>query len=311
MNKEFEQRSKAVFEALPVLVRIDPRVVFLGGSAIQALLPKPKRLSIDLDVSCSVNQQTLLRGLEKEDYTVALRKSHNPNFLFYRLSKGGVEIKLDVSRFTVQDTEKRRLGGVQVLFPKGRYFLASKLASLSYGTIGRFEKEPSQVIKDIFDVNCLLDVGVSLDGMRRNWLQIISDQNQLRKTGFTEAECVASARDTLLHCVEAAPFPEFFIPKSALGSFQDSLVSGRVLRQDLAVMAARAFLLLFCMDDFYGVEPKVLADSQDLSELSDAEAGLVGDKLLSVQQAGALKLTAPRALAYLRALSRPAKPSFP
>ena len=82
MNKEFERRSKEVFEVLSILVKIDKRIIFLGGSAIQATLPEQKRLSIDLDISYSDEIDKLIRGLENAGYVVLKRKVVIP-FLFF------------------------------------------------------------------------------------------------------------------------------------------------------------------------------------------------------------------------------------
>jgi hypothetical protein len=167
MNKEFEKRSKTVFQVLSLLVKIEPRIVFLGGSAIQALFEKPKRLSIDLDISYPGDVLTLIRSLETAGYAVSQRNSPtpNPNFIFYRISKDGVMVKLDICRLAIPETEMHKVAGTAVQIPKKCYFLAAKLSSLAFGTIGRLDAEPVQSIKDIFDIDCLLEIGVDLDHM--------------------------------------------------------------------------------------------------------------------------------------------------
>ncbi len=299
MNKQFQERSKAVFEALCVLAKIDGKIIFLGGSAIQALLEKPKRLSIDLDVSYAGDVQKLVEGLLQAGYAVNQRESKNQSFLFYNLLKNNVLVKLDVSKFVIPETEMRRIQGVEILFPKQSYFLAAKLSTLAFGTIGRFVQEPTQIIKDIFDVNCLLDEKAGLEKTARDWKQVIIDENKLRNTGFSEKQCLESAETTLLKCVQATPV--FFIPQSALGSFQDTLLTGKITRSDLATLSARALLLLACMDNgFYGVEKQALIESQDAKKLVLAEKTLLEKNLLTPQQAHALKLTAPKALVFLK-----------
>jgi len=301
MNREFEKRSKTVFQVLSILVKIDRRIVFLGGSAIQALFEKPKRLSIDLDISYPGEVSNLLKSLEEAGYTVRQRQSRNPNFLFYTISKGDVIVKLDISRYAVPETEKHKVAGTEVLIPKKCYFLAAKLSSLAFGTIGRFEAEPTQIIKDIFDMDCLLGIGVDLNHMGGDWHDIISDQNRLRSTRFSEVNCAESVQSTLLKCIEAAPLPAFFIPQSALGSFGDSLIQGRVTRPELATMAARALLLLVNMGNgFYEIEKKAISEARDRKKLDGAEQILVQKGILDPKQIHAIKLTAPKALVYLR-----------
>lgn len=302
MNRDFEKRSKTVFQVLSLLVEAEPRLVFLGGSAIQALLEKPKRLSIDLDISYPGEVKTLITSLESAGYTVAERHSRSPSsFLFYTISKEDVTIKLDVSRFAIAETENHKIAGKTVRIPRKCYFLAAKLSSLAFGTIGRFEQEPIQITKDIFDINCLLDIDVDLNHMAKDWHAIVSEQNRLRGAQFSEVRCAESVQSTLLRCVEAAPLPEFFIPQNALGSFEQSLVSGRVLRQDLVTMVARALLLLVNMDNsFYELEKQVASESRNKQKLNEAEQTLAQKKILEPKQLHAIKIVVPRALIYLK-----------
>ena len=57
MNKDFEARHNEALHILSILTKeaekFDQDLVFLGGSAVQAVLKNPRRLSIDLDVYCS------------------------------------------------------------------------------------------------------------------------------------------------------------------------------------------------------------------------------------------------------------------
>lgn len=301
MNKEFEKRAKTVFHALSLLAEIDPRVVFLGGSAIQSLLKKPKRLSIDLDIAFPGDMGQFIEGLAKAGYEVKQRQSSDPNFLFYTITHGDVTIKLDISRFSVPETEMHKISGKEIRVPKKCYFLAAKLSSLAFGTIGRLDAEPGQAIKDIFDIDCLLEMGAGLDHMADDWMHIIADQNKLRKTRFSKAKCAESVQNALLRCMAVSPSPESFIQQGALGNFQENLLEGRVTRQELATMAARALLLLVDMDkSFYELEKVITVESRDRKKLDEAEQILVQKGVLDAEQIHALKLIAPKALTYLR-----------
>lgn len=300
MNEDFQKRSNAVFDKLKIITRIAPELVFLGGSAIQALLKTPKRLSIDLDIAYSGNIQKFIKELEKEGYEVKQRKSRVPDFTFYNISKNGVLVKLDISKLSIPETEKHNVKDFQVLTPKLSYFLASKLSALAFDTIGRFEEEPQQILKDIFDISCILDLQPDLDHLQKDWRQIILDQNKLRKTGFTEHECLSSAQKTLLKCVDATPLPEFFISQHSLGSFQDMLIDSKIFRRDIAVMAARALVLSSNMNSqFYGIEKSVLEDAKNPSKLEEASKILIERNYLSDQQIKAIKTIAPVGLSYL------------
>lgn len=300
MNKEFEKRSKEVFEVLSLLVKLDKQIIFLGGSAIQAMLPEQKRLSIDLDISYSGEVDKLIHWFENAGYTVVKRRSTNPIFVFYTVTKKDLMVKLDITRLTFTETKKSHIRGFDILLPTQRYFLASKLSSLAFGTIGRLEEEQSQIIKDIFDINCLLDNKPALEGMEDDWHKIISDQNRLRNTNHKEVQCAVDIQKTLLKCIEVAPSPSFFITKNSLGSFQDTLVKGNITRKDLATMAARALLLLVHMDNsFYDVETQVLSGATDPKKLDEAEKILSARGVIKADQLRALKIIAPRALLYL------------
>jgi len=301
VKKDFEQRSKAVIEALTVLVRVDPHVVFLGGSSIQALLEKPRRLSIDLDVAYPGETAKLIHGLEAAGYEVKERKSPNPDFAFYTLTKDGVMVKLDVSRYTIKKTETHKIRGLDVLLPEKSYFLAAKLSALSLGTIGRHYAEPVQIIKDIFDINCLLDIETDIENMRNHWLEIISDENRLWGTQFNENECTEGTQKTLLKCVEASRALGFSIQPSALATFQESLTEGKLIRQDVVTMAARALLLLAQMNQkFYEIEKKIPAEAKDKKKLEEAETTLTTKNALAPQHINAIKIIAPNALIYLK-----------
>jgi hypothetical protein len=66
-------------------------------------------------------------------------------------------------------------------------------------------------------------------------------------------------------------------------------------------MAARALLLLANMDNgFYGIEKEVLTDSGNPEKLEEAERMLVGNDFINAKQIRAIKITAPKALVYLK-----------
>jgi len=305
LNREFEERARTALNALSAIAKAVKQVIFLGGSAIQVIIPKPRRLSIDLDVSYSGEASLLVDALEKAGFTVLPRQSRDTNFVFYTVSKNEARVKLDVSRFAVQeqDVVKTRVSDFEVFIPKPRYFLAAKLSSLAFGTVGRFEEEPTQVIKDVFDINCLLDAYAGLEGLRGSWQQIIREQNRLRKKSFSEAQCVESVGKTLLKCAEVSA-PEqsaFYVPQPALGNFGEYLLSGGVSRSEFAAMSARALLLSADLGArFREIEEKILADCTNRAALDDAEAVVSGESGLSHAQANALKIIAPKALLYVK-----------
>lgn len=280
----------------------EPDVVFLGGSAIQKMLPKPKRLSIDLDVAYAGKQEKLVEILKKAGYSVAERKTGFPDFSYYLVSKEDAKINLDIGKFSVPDTTSLKIGGVPVRIPVCSYFLASKLSCLAFGTIGRRVEEPFQIIKDIFDINCLLDLKENIDGMGADWKRVISDQNGMRKENFHEMQCLNSIQKRLFPCIFTSE--PFSISKHDFGSFQDTLLEGKISRTDFSEMSARVLLLSSNMKKgFYDIERKAASEATDRKKLSDAETFLrqkIGMTGIDEKQLYSMKINAPRSLMYLR-----------
>lgn len=301
MNREFERRSREVLSVLSILVETDRRVVFLGGSAIQATLRQPRRLSIDLDISYQGAPEKLIERLRNVGYHVQRRQSSSPLFAFYSVTRDNVKVKLDVSHFRIAETGTISIAGIRVLVPSQSYFLASKLSSLASGTVGRLDVEPLQIIKDIFDIHCLLDSRPGLGTMRSEWRQILSDQNALRKTAYTEAQCKADTLAHLLRCMGVSPTNAYFISPNTFRSFEEMLFAGKLALKGFITMAARALLLLASMDDgFYSLEKEALSRAADLGSLDDAEKGLSAQGVLDAGSLRTLKKIAPQALMYLR-----------
>ncbi len=296
------ERRKAVLGVLAIIAKEDPQVIFLGGSAIQALLPAPRRLSIDLDISISGRIDSLITALEMEGYRISKRSSALPEFQFFNLTKRGVLVKLDIGNLTIASTDTRTIGEeqIKVKIPSIDYLLASKLSALALGTVGRVHEEPSQVIKDIYDINCLLDLKSSLKDINENLQQIISDQSRFRRKRFREVDCMQSIQATLLKCVGIDHKQESYISKLHLGSFQDTLVEGKLLRADFSRMAARTLLLIaFMGDEFYEVEQEAINKAKEKNVLQEVEKSLSASGLLPAEELKSIKIVSPISLMYL------------
>ena len=300
MDKEFKRRSEAVLSAISILAKAEPSVVFVGGSAIQAMLDKQKRLSIDLDVSYRDDPKGLISILSKEGYKIEERPARDPIFVFYNITKDSTTIKLDIARFNIPETETMRINGINVKRPKGCYFMAAKLSSLAFGTIGRRDEQKFQVIKDIYDIDCLLSGGVEIGNMKKDWERIVSDENDIRKKRYDPMDCLTSTEKTLLRCVDTTVLDPYITPDD-LRSMGSVILEGKINRYDFPVMAARTMLLATLMnDEFYGIEKKVLEESKSKEKLDEAEGVLRSKEVLSDQQISALKVNAPKALMYLK-----------
>jgi len=301
LDKELRKKSDAVLKAVSILSKAEPSVVFVGGSAIQQMLGKSKRLSIDLDLAYRGDPKSLISILEKEGYNIGERKNRDPMFVFYTATKDGTFIKIDITRLNITETEPMSINGVNVRRPKGCYFMASKLSTMAFGTIGRRDEEKSQVVKDIYDIDCLLDSGIGIGNMGTDWKRIVSDENEIRKRHYSPEDCLASVEKTLLNCIDVTGDPGMYITPAHIRDFSVYLLTGRVNRYDFPVMAARALLLAAHMDDgFYEIEKKALEDSKSRETLDEAEKFLKSKKAMPDAQIEALKINAPKALMYLK-----------
>ena len=301
MDKEFKRRSEAVLRAISILAKAEPSVVFVGGSAIQAMLDKPKRLSIDLDLAYRGDPKNLTSILSEKGYEIEERKAHDPMFVFYSATKDDTMIKLDIVRLSIPETEAMKINGVSVKRPKSCYFMASKLAALAFGTVGRRDEQKFQVIKDIYDIDCLLGSSADIGNIGTDWARVVGDEGEIRKRNYSPDECLTSAEKTLLRCLDATGSPSAYITPNDLRDFGSVLLEGKLNRYDFPVMAARVMLLAAHMEKgFYKIDETALTESKSKEKLDEAERILKSKQVLPVTQIDALKLTAPRALMYLK-----------
>lgn len=209
MNKEFERRHNETLHILSLLSKEareqNGMLVFLGGSAVQAILKNPKRLSIDLDVYYSGDPTKLILILEKEGYRNTKRNSHNPEmFEFYTAHKGEVMVKIDFLKVPIPENyvfrKELQVPSYQKTFiayiAKPEYLMASKISALAVGTIGRRTESTTteiDIIKDVYDLNSLLDeFPEAYERLTPAFDEIILQQNKLRKTNYTIKDIGAS-----------------------------------------------------------------------------------------------------------------------
>lgn len=318
MNKEFEKRHGQALEVLSFLseraVEEKETLVFLGGSAIQAILKQPRRLSIDLDIYYSGDTKPLLSSLET-DFKVEVRRTRSELFSFYNVTKGNVLVKVDVTKFPLategsKPYEQRRLSanktGFTVYTATPDYLLASKFSSLAYGTTGRKEFEPVSFLKDAYDANCLINE-FGMPATTRKCIEEINNvQNKLRKTNYAFQQVVESAAQNLLKPVtDSGAKPT--VPKSALEIFNGYLLGEQLRKPALYAIAARtaAYLKILETSGDYskgtGELEKLVRESRaDKTLVSSVEKRLTS-RGLSPERMHELRVIAPEALLYLSA----------
>jgi len=326
LNKEFEKRSREVLRILSILAKgaraSGIELVFLGGSAIQASLKNPRRLSIDLDLYCAGEPDKLLSALDGAGYAIRKRRTHNILFELYNTTKEGVLVKVDFVKLRIpaEYIIERAAGPFMAKMPVPEYLMASKLASLSIGATGRKSRtEEIDLLKDLFDFNSLVDeFGVRPEKVGAAFEEITRQQNELRKTGYTAEEAYGASRKTLREAAVIGKGAR--ITQGTLNNFDEYLIGGRgvlgkaksgelvlgddgqhLSRSGLATIALRALAYAGMVEkgkSVEGLDKRVENAYADKAFVADcerklAEAGEDPDELHS------LKFLAPKALLYL------------
>ncbi|MDO8428227.1 MAG: nucleotidyl transferase AbiEii/AbiGii toxin family protein [Candidatus Diapherotrites archaeon] len=317
MNTEFEKRQMQVFELLELLASRakteNKTLVFIGGSAIQAVLKKPRRLSIDLDLFYDGKPEPLLSVLES-DYQVEKRPVKSQDlFFFYTAVRNQVKVKIDIARFSFAknssefESKTIDLKGkkFRVNIAKKEYLLASKLASLCIGTIGReFDKSDFQMnfLKDVFDSNCLLDETLFSEKIKEHFNQICKIQNHVRKTSFTSDQSIENAIHALFQSVDENS-KRSAVSKGNLQSFTQYLRTGIIKKADYWEMTYRLIAVLQiilssknCLSSIEKME-KLLTFSTDKEASAKMEKQLISQ--FDPKHIHELKILAPKTLAYL------------
>jgi hypothetical protein len=315
VNRGFEARHNEVLRILSLLTkeaeRLDKDLIFLGGSAVQAVLSNPKRLSIDLDAYFSGDAGKLITVLESSGYRNTARNSFNPGiFEFHTTRKSDVMVKMDFLKIRVLDQyafKKEIVGPQNIRFTaqvaKPEYLMASKLSALAIGTIGRkkdSETLETDVVKDVYDFNSICDEFPGLSTKTGEALrEIITLQNQLRKTKYTVREVFDSLEKTLK---AIARFGEgTLVTQGALKNFGEYLFGETELtRSGLAMMAMRVLYRATAMQrgEDPGKGEEAAEKEADRAYVSKCEKALAeaGEDIVMLHE---LKIFTPRALIYL------------
>lgn len=314
MNREFKVRHNEALHILSLLTneaeRIGEDLVFLGGSAVQAVLKNPKRLSIDLDVYYSGDTGALTKALEQSRYINTMRKSRSPEmFEFYSARKNDVLVKVDFLKIMVPrkyifkkeiDDPGRGKFRTQVGAPE--YLMAAKLSALAIGTIGRREESVRleiDVVKDVFDLNSLFDEFPGLDSKTGDaFLEIAEQQNKLRKTEYGMQEIHASIGKTLKAIARFGK--ESLVTQGTLQNFPQYLYSGEVGRAGFVTMSMRALYHASAIQRKESAErgEEAVKKEEDREYVSAYEKALAesGEDPMVLHE---LKIKAPKALIYL------------
>jgi hypothetical protein len=319
MNQDFKKRHDQVFETLRIISEAASKqgklVVFIGGSAVQAQLPKPLRLSFDLDICGPDDSEKIISMLETE-YEVK-DNGTSAIFHYYKAIKDKVETKIDVTSIV---PPKEAYSQVKLPNDKAftaniaslEYLLASKLTALSIGTIGRDANKAGhaiQFLKDTFDAGTLIDLGFATPTMWDYFEKVCDDENKLRGTHYPPKEVADKAVKAL---IAANPFhSQTTTTKSVLTTFQEYLIEGRSKQLSFVPHFCKTAAYLAAYERDHANPENGLPSSAELANLTKDALMEMEGKILSAsideQLARRLRIEAPESLAYIHSLFFPRK----
>jgi len=330
VKEEFARRHDMVLDLFRLLTEEAKKqkedFVFIGGSAVQCVLKKPRRLSIDLDVWYSGNVDQLMASLGS-DYSVEVRPSKAEMFRFFRVVRNhdGLLVKVDFLRHSLLVQESPYIkhkvdapaGSFTGYVASPDYLLASKLVALGVNTLGRVRKQnfESDFIKDVVDCNSLLtEHGLS----GKTWpyfFGVCQVQNKFLDKTHSVVDVASDAVKVLIECSDVSG-AESLIQSQDLGrgNFGEYLLSGSLTKNEFSLLACRVAACLSFMQHFEGaaaveafsrLEKTVKARFQDRAFLRKASSEL-SEKGLKTEYLNGLRTLAPKALIYLHAAILPA-----
>jgi len=313
MNPEFKKRQEQVLEILSLLSKEAEKqkqlLVFIGGSAVQAILPEPMRLSIDLDAHYSGEPEKLLDCL-KPDFAVSERVSKNQlQFRFFEATKKGVLVKIDLTRFGLPGKGKAfeltKISSFKARVATPSYLLAGKLSALAIGTVGRKEgKKDRQTdfLKDVTDSYQLISFTKLDEQVAPFFEEIVKTQNGLRKTSYPATEAVESILKTVLESIKTDDTG--LVSKGSLQNFNQYLFGKTIRKPDYWEMAAKAaaFAKIVLSEkrdlkEFKKIDSTVQADYADKQKAKQWQEKLE-TKTIAPKLLHELKILAPKALGY-------------
>lgn len=321
MNQEFAKRQAQVLDILEMLARQaslqKQLLVFIGGSAVQSSIPRPQRLSIDLDIYYGEEPETLLSAL-KPEYIIEKRPVKNQDlFYFFEASKGNTLSKIDIARFSLIEKGKPfQTKTIQYQSKKFKanvasfdYLLASKFSSLAVGTVGRkIDKIDFQMnlLKDMFDANCLLEQTKTTQKTWAYFEQVVKLQNRIRKTEHSVKKSLDSALQTLSNTIQSPTL------KGTLQNFNQYLLAGNVSKPSYWQMTYRLMAYLNAYKHnpktafrlFSNVEKRVAQEYGNRAIISEYENQLQ-QKEINAGHLHELKILSPKSMVYLYAFINP------
>lgn len=216
------EKTILAFEILGRLVTCGLPFVFKGGTCLLLLLKEFRRLSIDVDIVCNLDEQQLIRifdamiagspfsrWAEDPRNPSHIPKKHFKFFFASQINQREDYILLDVLRsekmfpvvqnvpinFAFIQTNER----VSITVPTIDSMIGDKLTAFAPRTIGvPLQTERSmQIVKQLFDLGELFLLAVDIAEISASYNIFAQMENSYRKTNFTRQDTL---RDTLDAC---------------------------------------------------------------------------------------------------------------
>jgi predicted nucleotidyltransferase component of viral defense system len=185
-------------------------LVFKGGTSLMLRLPQPRRLSIDVDILCQLDDADLDAVLNEVGQTAPFLRyeedQRDPNrlparrhFKFYYqpmdAKNPGPFVLLDVVKegrlhpqigsVPIQSPFFEMEEEIRVEVPTVEGLLGDKLTAFAPNTVGVPCTDAMQVMKQVFDVAALFDATTDFEAVARAYEAIFNAENSYRGGNFT------------------------------------------------------------------------------------------------------------------------------
>lgn len=276
------EKSIHALELVGHLVRYDLPFVFKGGTCMLLLLEDIRRLSIDVDIVCTVSgseMEAVLRAIGKESRFENFEQDHRdpdrlPKRSHYKFSYTSAvngkfaDILLDVmeeeclypktiikpvaASFAVPENQ------LNVRLPTIEGLIADKLTAFAPGTIGvRYtnHKAALKILKHCSDIGALFDRCSDMDELFATYEKIWQVENSYRGNAFSREQVLndtvdASRLISLIGLKGCPATEEVQTLETGIGQLDSHIIGKRFARDEAKVCAAKAAWLATAL--YYG-----------------------------------------------------------
>lgn len=223
LNPVFIENTIYAFELLSELVKLNIDFIFKGGTSLLLHFPKPRRLSIDIDIvgdfDLDLLDEIIHNNPRFKSYKPANRfhtKKMIRNFEFYyntiipNVDEQFVLLDIILAHPCHPETETKEINSplievdetLSVQVPSIESLLGDKLTAFAPETIGipliADTFRPVNIIKQLFDISVLFDATSNLKTVYESYLSNHQQNCQIRNQDFDIHETLNDTIDTCL-----------------------------------------------------------------------------------------------------------------